>query len=82
MIDIIEMTTENQALLDRFRTGEKVGLARAISLVEDERPGFQAFLHVVLETPRFAKRVGLTGPPGEHQARPQDGSRHGAPVLS
>jgi len=64
MIDTIEMTAENQALLDRFRTGEKVGLARAISLIEDERPGFQAFLHTVLETPRFAKRVGFTGPPG------------------
>ena len=64
MIDTIEMTAENQALLERFRTGQKVGLARAISLVEDERPGFQAFLHAVLETPRFAMRVGFTGPPG------------------
>ena len=58
------MTKENQALLERFRAGKKVGLARAISLVEDERPGFQAFLHTVLETPRFAKRIGFTGPPG------------------
>lgn len=58
------MTTENQALLERFQAGKKLGLARAISLVEDERPGFQAFLHAVLETPRFAKRLGLTGPPG------------------
>lgn len=58
------MTTENQALLESFRAGKKVGLARAISLVENERPGFQAFLHAVLETPGFAKRVGFTGPPG------------------
>jgi LAO/AO transport system kinase len=58
------MTTDNRALLELFRAGKKVGLARAISLVEDERPGFQAFLHEVLETPRFAKRVGFTGPPG------------------
>jgi len=64
MIDTIELTLENQALLDLFRAGKKVGLARAISLVEDERPGFQAFLHTVLETPQFAKRVGFTGPPG------------------
>jgi LAO/AO transport system kinase len=58
------LTAENQALLERFREGKKLGLARAISLVEDERPGFQRFLHSVLETPRFANRVGLTGPPG------------------
>jgi LAO/AO transport system kinase len=58
------MTEETEALLERFRSGKKMGLARAISLVENERPGFQAFLHSVLETPRFAKRVGFTGPPG------------------
>ncbi|MBT8397806.1 MAG: methylmalonyl Co-A mutase-associated GTPase MeaB [Gemmatimonadetes bacterium] len=58
------ISTENQALLERFRAGKKVALARAISLVEDERPGFQAFLHAALETPRFSKRVGFTGPPG------------------
>jgi LAO/AO transport system kinase len=64
MIDTTELTTENQALLERFREGKKLGLARGISLVENERPGFQDFLHAVLETPRFAKRVGFTGPPG------------------
>lgn len=51
-------------LLERFREGKKVGLARGITLVENEDPGFQSFLHAVLETPRFAKRVGFTGPPG------------------
>jgi LAO/AO transport system kinase len=58
------LSEENEALLQRFREGKKVGLARAISLVENGRPGFQAFLHVVLENPRFAQRVGFTGPPG------------------
>jgi LAO/AO transport system kinase len=58
------LSPENAALLERFREGRKVGLARAISLVENGRPGFQAFLHAVLETPRFARRVGFTGPPG------------------
>ncbi len=60
----IELKPENQALLERFRAGKKVALARAISLVEDERPGFQDFLHAALETPRFSKRIGFTGPPG------------------
>ncbi len=59
-----ELSKEGAALLERFRAGQKVGLARAISLVEDERQGFQAFLHHVLETPRFSKRLGFTGPPG------------------
>ena len=64
MIDIIEMTKGIDTLLQRFREGKKLGLARAISLVEDEGPGFQTFLHAVLENPRFSKRVGFTGPPG------------------
>ena len=58
------LSVENLALLERFRAGKKVGLARAISLVENEYPGFQSFLHTVLATPCFAKRIGLTGPPG------------------
>lgn len=64
MIDTIDMTTDNTVLLQRFQQGKKLGLARAISLVEDERPGFQAFLHTVLANPRFSKRIGFTGPPG------------------
>lgn len=58
------LSLENAALLERFREGKKVGLARAISMVENGLPGFQAFLHAVLERPRFASRVGFTGPPG------------------
>ena len=58
------MKKGNQTVLEHFRAGMEVGLARAITLVENERPGFQTFLHAVLETPRFAKRVGFTGPPG------------------
>lgn len=53
-----------RGLLEKFREGKEVGLARGISLVEDQGAGFQAFLHAVLETPRFARRVGFTGPPG------------------
>jgi len=51
-------------LLDRFRSGQRAGLARAISLVEDERPGFQAFLHEVMQTGPRTRRLGMTGPPG------------------
>lgn len=59
-----ELSGETAALLERFKAGKKVGLARAISLVENRLPGFQAFLHTALEEPHFARRVGFTGPPG------------------
>jgi len=51
-------------LLERFRAGDPRALSRAISLVEDERPGFQHFLHVALSGGPSARRLGLTGPPG------------------
>jgi len=51
-------------LLDRFRAGKIVGLARVISVVEGERPGFQALLHTLMERGPQAKRLGFTGPPG------------------
>ena len=55
-----------QPLLTSFREGKRLALARAITLVENEREGFQAFLHAVMgegAAPR-ARRLGLTGPPG------------------
>jgi LAO/AO transport system kinase len=51
-------------LLERFRAGQRYALARAISMVEDERPGFQELLHGALGAGPRARRVGLTGPPG------------------
>ncbi|MCG6989748.1 MAG: methylmalonyl Co-A mutase-associated GTPase MeaB [Gemmatimonadetes bacterium] len=53
-----------QALLDRFHAGTTTALARAISLVEDEREGFQDFMHEVLKVGPRTARVGFTGPPG------------------
>jgi len=50
--------------LERFREGKTLALARAISIVENEREGFQELLHTVMETGPKAMRVGLTGPPG------------------
>jgi LAO/AO transport system kinase len=51
-------------LLQQFGQGRPVALARAISIVEDERPGFQELLHALLAPGPRAERVGLTGPPG------------------
>ena len=51
-------------LLERFHDGQPVALGQAISLVENERPGFQDFLHEVLRVGPRAARIGFTGPPG------------------
>ncbi|MEQ8330809.1 MAG: methylmalonyl Co-A mutase-associated GTPase MeaB [Longimicrobiales bacterium] len=52
------------ALLERFRARQTLALARAISVVENERPGFQALLHAVLASGPASQRIGFTGPPG------------------
>lgn len=44
--------------------GDELALARAISTVEDEAPGFEALLDAVHERMGGARRVGITGPPG------------------
>ena len=58
------LTAPMATLLERFRSGKRPALARAISVVEDEREGFQDFLHAALTGGPKARRVGLTGPPG------------------
>jgi LAO/AO transport system kinase len=55
---------DHAAIVARFRSGETPALARAISIVESERQGFQDLMHAVLERGPSAKRVGITGPPG------------------
>lgn len=55
-----------EEVLGRFRAGKIPALARAITLVENQREGFQGLLDRILagvSGPRAA-RVGLTGPPG------------------
>mgnify|MGYP001029983070 FL=1 len=51
-------------LLKGFAEGRRIALARAISVVENERPGFQELLHQVLARGLKGERVGITGPPG------------------
>jgi LAO/AO transport system kinase len=54
-----------ESLLDGMMSGRRLALARAISVVENERPGFQAFLHAILIRGKGGgRRVGVTGPPG------------------
>ena len=64
MTPIEALDTKTAELLERFRGGTIAALARAISVVEGERSGFQSLLHAVMASGPHAKRVGFTGPPG------------------
>lgn len=51
-------------LLADFDAGKKAALARAVSIVENHRPGFDALLGRLHARVGRAWRIGLTGPPG------------------
>ena len=51
-------------LLDDFLAGRSTALARAVSIVENHRPGFDKLLGAVHGRIGHARRIGLTGPPG------------------
>jgi LAO/AO transport system kinase len=51
-------------LLERFEAGDRRALARALSWVENQRPGFEDLLHALHGRMGQAYRVGVTGPPG------------------
>ncbi|MFL5605717.1 MAG: methylmalonyl Co-A mutase-associated GTPase MeaB [Gemmatimonadaceae bacterium] len=54
----------HERLLADFASGRKAALARAISIVENHRPGFEQLLATWHPRIGHARRVGLTGPPG------------------
>jgi LAO/AO transport system kinase len=53
-----------QHILADLRSRKTSALARAISLVENERPGFDTLLSAIHPDLGRARRIGLTGPPG------------------
>ncbi|CAN5627602.1 methylmalonyl Co-A mutase-associated GTPase MeaB [soil metagenome] len=64
-----ELPDSLRPLVEGIRSGNRLALARAISVVENERTGFQALLHTLLSPEGGrdqppAARVGITGPPG------------------
>ena len=63
-MSLMELTPAHRGLLSDFRAGKRTALARVISLVENERPGFQAILHDLHGDLGRAQRIGITGPPG------------------
>jgi len=52
-------------LIERLEARDPAALARAITLVENEGPGFEGLLaYAYARTGRGARRIGITGPPG------------------
>src|ERR671914_702886 len=51
-------------LLADFDAGNVAALARAVSIVENHRPGFEAILGRLHAELGRARRIGITGPPG------------------
>lgn len=63
-MDTTDLTTAHAQLLSDFRAGKRLALARVISIVENERPGFEAILAELSADLGRAQRIGVTGPPG------------------
>ena len=53
-----------QQLLTDFDSGRPAALARAVSIVENQRDGFEALLTTLHPRMGRARRIGVTGPPG------------------
>ena len=51
-------------LLADFDAGRLAALARAVSIVENHRPGFDRLLATLHPRLGHARRIGITGPPG------------------
>jgi LAO/AO transport system kinase len=51
-------------LLDDVAAGRPAAIARAVSIVENHRPGFDRLLAALHPRTGRARRVGITGPPG------------------
>jgi LAO/AO transport system kinase len=64
------MTTAPPAIADRssllaaFDAGKTAALARAVSMVENQRDGFEQLLSALHSRVGRARRIGVTGPPG------------------
>ncbi len=54
----------HERLIADFAEGKKAALARAISIVENPRPGFEELLATWHPRLGHARRIGITGPPG------------------
>ena len=62
--DLVTTTTPLARLLEQFRAGKPAALARAVSIVENHRAGFEQILAAQHALLGRARRIGITGPPG------------------
>ncbi|CAN5860110.1 methylmalonyl Co-A mutase-associated GTPase MeaB [soil metagenome] len=60
--------SKHEALLSDFTAGRKAALARAISIVENHRVGFDDLLAALHPKLGRARRIGVTGPPGARKS--------------
>ena len=51
-------------LLTAFAAGQSAALARAVSIVENQRAGFDLLMNALHARLGHARRIGITGPPG------------------
>jgi len=64
MTEISVSRSRHEQLLADFDSGAPAALARAVSIVENHRPGFEDVLGRLHPRLGRARRIGLTGPPG------------------
>ena len=58
------MSAALERVLRDFRDGKTAALARAVSMVENHRAGFDQLLAQIHPLLGRARRIGITGPPG------------------
>jgi LAO/AO transport system kinase len=61
---MVTAATPIARLLEQFRGGKPAALARAVSIVENHRAGFEQVLAAQHALLGRARRIGITGPPG------------------
>jgi len=59
-----DVTTPMPDLVARLKKGERIALARAVSIVENRRDGYRDLLSSLYPETGDAYRLGITGPPG------------------
>jgi LAO/AO transport system kinase len=51
-------------LVEEFKSGNRIALARVITMVENQKKGFEEVLHDIHRLKTETWRIGVTGPPG------------------
>ena len=60
----MQISTHVRERVERVLAGERLGVTRAITMVENEREGWESLLSELYRHTGGAYRIGITGPPG------------------